>query len=415
MKSNIKKEFFWNTLGSGLASFVSLLFMIIVTRINGTDVAGVFTLTYASALMFYALGLYSGRTYQVTETNKAIVDDDFIKHRYVTALLMILATLIFGLINGYRNTKLLVLLLLCTSKAIEALSDVYHGILQKNKRLDIVGISLFIRSILEILVFIVIDLLTNNIILSCLSLVITNLIILLIIDMRLGNKYKENKIYKIESIKQIFILGFFTFGISFIANYLYNIPRYALDGVVDETIQAIYGIVVMPATIIMVVNMFIIQPLIVSLKEIYANGDINRFIDLVFKIICITFFIGCLALAGAYILGIPILELVYGVELDNYLVSLLLIIIGATCYTVASVLQNSMIILRKTSIQFIIYILVSIFAFILSKYLVKYFAFDGAIYSYVIMMSILMSAYIISFVVIIYKKNIWRKKNERKN
>ena len=415
MKDNLKKEFFWNTLGSGLASFVSLFFMIIVTRINGTNVAGVFTLTFASALMFYALGLYSGRTYQVTETNKKIVDDDFVKHRFITAILMVFATFIFGLINGYRGTKFLVLLLLCIAKAIEALSDVYHGILQKNKRLDIVGISLFIRSILEVIIFIIVDLITHNIIITSLSLVLTNFLVFLLIDMRYGNKYKENKVYKIESIKEIFIFGFFTFGISFIANYLYNIPRYALDGVVDETLQAIYGIIVMPATIIMVVNMFIIQPLIVTLKEIYAKREKKRFINLIIKIIGITLFIGCFALLGTYLFGVPILELVYGVELNDYLISLLLIIVGATFYTISSVFQNSMIIIRKTRIQFVIYIIVSIIAYIVSNCLVGEYAFDGAVYSYLIMMIILMCAYISSFIINISDKDLWRNKNERKN
>ena len=77
-------------MGSGISSFISLFFLIIVTRINGTDIAGVFTLTFATALMFYTLALYSGRTYQVTETDKKINDDDFIKHRLITSLLMIL-------------------------------------------------------------------------------------------------------------------------------------------------------------------------------------------------------------------------------------------------------------------------------------------------------------------------------------
>ena len=39
-----KKNFIWNTLGTGLNAFNSLFFMIIATRINGVEKAGVFSI-----------------------------------------------------------------------------------------------------------------------------------------------------------------------------------------------------------------------------------------------------------------------------------------------------------------------------------------------------------------------------------
>ena len=40
--------------------------------------AGIFTLSFATACMFYIIATYSGRTYQVTETKKEFGDNDFI-------------------------------------------------------------------------------------------------------------------------------------------------------------------------------------------------------------------------------------------------------------------------------------------------------------------------------------------------
>ena len=65
-----KKNFLWNTIGSGFNSFNSLFFMIIVTRINGIKDAGIFSLCFATASMLYIIAIYSGRTYQITETDK---------------------------------------------------------------------------------------------------------------------------------------------------------------------------------------------------------------------------------------------------------------------------------------------------------------------------------------------------------
>ena len=106
MNNNLKKSYFWNTLGSGLNSCNSLFFLIIVTRINGIKDAGIFTLSFATACMLYVIATYSGRTYQVTETDKKIKDNDFIFHRFLSAFLMLIISIIFGLVNGYNHQNL---------------------------------------------------------------------------------------------------------------------------------------------------------------------------------------------------------------------------------------------------------------------------------------------------------------------
>lgn len=416
MNDNIKKSFFWNTLGSGLSSCNSLLFLVVVTRINGLINAGIFTLSYASACMFYVIATYSGRTYQVTETDSELNDSDFVFHRIISSIIMLIISILFGIINKYANTKMLVFVLLCILKSIEAICDVFHGIIQKNNRLDIVGKSLFLRSVLNIILFLVVDILTKSLILSTISLIVIDVIVLLLIDFRYSLKYKEKFTkFNYHAIYKIFSLGFFTFGFSFIANYLVNAPRYAIDSIMSEEYQTIFGIIVMPATIIMLINQFIIQPLITTLKNDYSDKDKKSFITLIIKIIIVTITTGLISIICAYFLGIPVLNMLYGIKLNNYLYSLLSILLGATLYTIANVLSNSLIILRKTKIQLILYIITSIFAFLISYKLVNLFGFNGAIYSYVLIMSMLLILYIIYFIIVVNKKNIWEDKNERKN
>ena len=67
MKDRIKKNFFWNTIGSTLNAMVSLFFMIAVTRINGSDKAGIFTFAFSTSCLLQVIGLYSGRTYRPRE------------------------------------------------------------------------------------------------------------------------------------------------------------------------------------------------------------------------------------------------------------------------------------------------------------------------------------------------------------
>jgi len=408
MNSNFKKSVIWNSIGGALNSFNSLFFLIIVTRINGMNEAGIFSLAYASACMFYIIGVYSGRTYQVTENNKKITDNEYIINRLMTVTIMLVVSIAFGIANGYLGQKMLVFILLCFSKGIEALSDVFHGIIQKNERLDIVGKSLSIRNLLGLLTFLVIELTTSNMILACISLIIINLFVLCFIDIKISARYKlKKKKVHIKASKNILFFGFYTFGFSFIANYLVNAPRYAIDSLLTSDMQTIFGIIVMPASAIMLINQFIIQPLITRLKEEYENKNKIGFMKLIYKVIGLTLITGFLSIVLANFFGAVVLKLLYGIALEEYIPSLLFILFGATIYTTASVLSNGMIVLRKTRVQLYIYILTAILAFFISYKMVKLIGFEGAIYSYSIIMIILLVLYIIAFAKILIRDKVF--------
>ena len=191
MKNELRKQFVWNTLGSGLYSFNSLFFLIAVTRINGVDTAGVFNFCYATSCIFYAIALYSGRTYQVTETEERLNDNVFVLNRLITAALMFAVAVLFGLFNRYSGDKWWLFVILCLVKGLEALCDIFHGIFQKNNRLDITGKSLFFRCLFCFAFFVLVDLFTHNIVLSCLSMIITTLLFLFFVDIPVSKKYND--------------------------------------------------------------------------------------------------------------------------------------------------------------------------------------------------------------------------------
>ena len=80
-KANIKKNIIWNIVGTTLNAFNSLFFLIIATRINGVNDAGIFTFAFSTATLFNIIGVYSGRVYQVTDQTDA-TDKDFIISKF---------------------------------------------------------------------------------------------------------------------------------------------------------------------------------------------------------------------------------------------------------------------------------------------------------------------------------------------
>lgn len=184
MKENMqfKKNFLWNIIGTGFNAFNSLFFMIAITRINGVENAGIYTIAYSTACILYMIGIYAGRVYQVTESNKNITDKDYVLNRVISCGTIIFISLIFVLIRGYDLYKSSIFIILAVYKALEAFCDVFYGIFQKNNYLDKVGKSSFIKALLGVVIFIAVDIVTKNLILACSSIIIVYIVVIIFFD-----------------------------------------------------------------------------------------------------------------------------------------------------------------------------------------------------------------------------------------
>ena len=107
---------------------------------------------------------------------------------------------------------------------------------------------------------------------------------------------------------------------------------------------------------------------------------------------------GLISLVLAYYLGIPVLNLLYGVDLTSYRLDLLIIIVGATIYEIAIILSTSLIVMRSTLSQLIMFIIDSIITLFISNILVKEYGVFGASVSYLTSVSILLLMYITVYI-----------------
>lgn len=390
MKENtqFRKNFIWNILGTGFNAFNSLFFMIAVTRINGVDNAGIFTIAFSTACIIYIVGVYAGRIYQVTEPDKSITDKEYIINRIITTVSMLILVILFSVIRGYDIFKSTVFLLLTTYKALEAFSDVIYGILQKNEKLDIAGKSLFFKSLISVIAFVVIDAITKNMITSIISIILVSLLILIFYDLKNGLKYIDLKLpVKKENIIKIFKAGFFTFAISFLGMYVLNAPKYAIDSYLENNYQTIFGIIVMPATVIGLVAQFLIHPYLNQIVALYEEKNLKGLNKLALKLIIYILGVGVISSILAYFLGTQVLGLIYGLDLSTYRLGLLIIIIASTLYTIGVIYSSILTTVRETFSQFIIYIVMSIFAYIVANTCTRVGQINGAVISYFLIMA----------------------------
>lgn len=398
-KNKLRKNFIWNMIGSTINAFMSLFLMILVTRINGLDQAGVFTFAFSLSCLLQVIGVFSGRAYQVTERDKKITDSDFIRNKTLTCFMMLLVSFIYLGFHHYDLSKNLIIILLVFYKLLEAFAEVFYGIIQKNGDLYKVGISLSLKSVISILLFAIINIVTKNLIFAIFSIVFTQILILVLYDIRNANKYlvktKANKSHVLLIMRG----GVTIFIVTLLTQYVINAPKYAIDSLSTNEIQTIYGIIAMPATIIILIGQFLIHPFLTKLSLLLKQKKMREFHQVIFKMLVCIFLIGVVADFVAYLIGIPFLELVYGVSLSKYKIDLLIIISGASFYGMAYILSNALITMRDNTSQMIIFILVSILSYFVSRYFVMKSALQGASLSYLISMGILLLFYFVYYII----------------
>lgn len=394
--TQFKKNFIWNILGTGLNAFNSLFFLIAVTRINGVENAGIFTIAFATACIVYVIGIYAGRIYQVTEPDKTITNKDYIINRIITVFLMNVFVLIFCCIRGYDFYKTIMFVLLTFFKSLEAFSEVIYGIFQKNDKLELVGKSLFLKSIISICGFIVFDIITKNMMLSVVFVIIIWIAILILFDIKKAIEYIDFSFKaNYKNIIKIFKHGFTTFSIAFLGLYILNAPKYAIDTYLSDDIQTIFGIIVMPATVIGLVAQFLIHPFLNQILKTYEDRNLKELRKIIIKLILTIAGIGLVASILAYFFGIQVLGFMYGIDLSLYRTGLLIIIVSATLYTIGVIYSSVLTTVRETFSQFIIYIIISIFALVVSNVFTQRWNVDGAILAYLMIMGLQFLLYII--------------------
>ena len=161
-KKAFLKNFIWNSLGTGINSFNSLFFLIIVTRVNDIQTAGIFSIAYATATILYTLAMYSGRLCQVTDIENKIKDKDYIANRFITCMLMLIGGAGFLIFKQYSEFKTTIFALLAIFKGLEAFSDILYGVMQKNDILYKSGQSLSLKGFVGIALFLIVDLITKD-------------------------------------------------------------------------------------------------------------------------------------------------------------------------------------------------------------------------------------------------------------
>lgn len=380
----MKKDIFWNSIGTAAWSFLSLLLLIVVTRINGVLDSGSFSFAFAFALIMFTVISYGGRTYQVSDHKEVYSTNNYLTLRLITSICAIILTVFFITINGYDWQKSVLILLLVSQRIFDALADVFYGVLQKKNQLYISGKSLFLKSILSFIIFFIIDILTQNLLLSAISLPVVSLLFLVFYDIPKSRKVDSYILRpSFQKLKNIFKATLAPFIIATLGLLFVNLARYFVD-IYHPNLQGYFGIIIMPFSLVVLLFSFISMPLIINLSNAYNNKDFKTLNTSVIKIFTLMLAVASVLCVFVYFTGAFILRILFDLDFDKYTLDLVLIIAAGFAVSSTALFTNIAVIARKFQFIIIVYLSSTALLAVLCAVLVSHNEIRGAVVAYVI-------------------------------
>lgn len=395
------KDLFWNTLGASFNSFLIMLLLIVITRINGIKLSGYFSFAFSFCAIIQTITVYGGRNYQVSDINNKIDDNSYLSTRIITTIIGMIISAIYCLIFHQNKDIILFIILIMIIKIIETFSDVFYAIIQKNNQLDLVGKSYVLKNIIGFIVFTAIDYFTKNIAFSIIGMIVINILLFLFYDYRITKKIMKPELHInskcLNVLKKCFCFFFYNFLILLIA----NISRFTVNNLLSAKELGYYGILIMIPSIMTLFGQFLITPSLVKLASLWELKDLKSFVREIRKVFVFSIIISLVVIACAYLFGEEVLSALYSISFKGFKVIFIEFIIIGLFNAFTLIISNALTVMRKTKYQVYLYLTTLSLGIISSYLLTKNYGFNGAIYSYLFIMGIQFSLFLIYYVLVI--------------
>ena len=415
-KNIIRNGYIWNMIGTTVMAVQSVLLMMVLNRSLGLMDAGIFTIAYTTANLVLIVGKYGMHNFHVSDTANIFSFGDYRRARWLTVAVMLISSAVYAIFatlkNGDAAEKGMIIFFTCAFKAVDAIEDVYCSLYQQKGRLDVSGKMMSVRVTVTFVFFSLCLVFIRNLLISVIASTVFTLVLFILLNAICSTVCSDNLRERAsgKNIWKLLKCCFFLFLTEFLCYYITNAPKYSIDNVLGDEIQACYGFISMPVFVIGLLGNYLFNPLVQPMSEKWRDGDFKwfgyRFLRQIFIVMGIT----AVCVAGAYFLGIPVLSLVYGTNLEGYREELIVLLAGGGLLALANQLITIVTIIRRQKLLIAGFGACAILAFLLSTPVVSKYSIMGA----AVLELILMFVLCVTFTSILWVE-IKREEKRRKN
>lgn len=401
-------SFIWNSIGGTLNAAQSVFILMVITRTAGLEAAGVFSIAYATGNLFLYFGEYGVRNYQVSDLKEKYSFKDYLLHRVSTVALMMLMVVLYcayyQLSGRYSPEKTATVFAMCLLKSVDCIEEVYEGRLHQRGRLDLAGKWMTLRLVVSIGGMIAGLVVTKSLLVSTwiaffLAVLVT---VFMIMRTRTPVAYTKDS-HGGAALRGLYRACFPVCAVNIMYFYLTNAPKYAIDAVMDETVQAQYNFIAMPVFVVSLLSQFLYQPVMVRMTTAWQNQKKKEFLGIFGKIMGGILALSAICLIGAWFLGIPVLSLLYATDLTALKTDLMLILVGGIFLGMNGFYNAVLTIMRCQRWIPVMYLVGTVLSLLFTERMVVLDGIRGAVLAYIFIMALIFVLLSLVFVVM-YRK-----------
>ena len=399
-----RKNIVWNMVANFLSALQTFIFLLFVTRLSGTESAGIFSFALAVAAL-ETVALYGISDFQATDVKGKYKTGHYFWLRILISVGIFVASLFYLLIGDYSGEKICIVLLIVLVRATDSVDNVFGTMFLQRGRLECGAKISVIRMIFSYWCFAAALFITESLLWTCVVLAVYSLLSLLteiriIAPVLNGGGWKPNRRI-LELAGECFPL----FISSFVLIYICNLPKYSIDYYLNEEQQGYFAILFLPVNVINLLSSFLFRPILLELSSAWQSGKYKKFRKMIKKQgiwICV---VTLPVLVLGKHLGLSLLSMIYGVDLNSYWKEFLVLLLAGGLNAMTQSLTSVITAMRYARKLLQFYIFGGVVG-TLSFSLAEAYGIMGASSLYVVVQAMLLTCFVV------FIKKILKEKEE---
>ena len=410
-RGQLGRDYLWNTAASLMSSLAVVIMGVAIVRSGATDSFaraqyGLFTLALAIGQQYQTVGLYEVRTFHVTDVRRRFDVGTYLSTRLLTCLVMV------GLIAYHSwtaSTKepypaFTVIAAMALLRIFDAFEDVYYSEFQRSGRLDIAGKACFARIFTTTflwsgLYWFTQDLLTSTLI----TFAVTCVVLIVAYGLPARGVFPLLPSLNVRGVAGILWECLPLFVAAFLNQYLANAPRFAIHAALGDEELGVFAIIYMPAVAINMLSLFVFRPLLTRMALRWTEGKRGEFFSIVRRGLLTTAGAFAIVAAVTYMIGPPLLTLVFGTDVSGYVGELMVLVLAGALNAASVILYYALATMRRLRAVLAVFVTAGATAYLLAPALTRSLAMMGASLAYAATMGLL--ALLFALVMLIPARN----------
>ncbi len=379
---SILRNFSWNLVGNVLYALSQWGMLIAISKFLDVAAVGEYTLALALTSPVIQFTNMQMRSVQVTDVEEEFAFSTYLGFRLLLTCIGFIVIITVGFWSGGEWQAYLVIVSVGLAKSFESISDIIYGLFQKHERMNFIGRSLILKSVLSFGTVVGGVALTHDLVVATVSQACSWLLLLLFYDMKNAKKFVSIKVTLAHSSTYSLLWKGVPLGLVMLMISLNtNVPRYFISHFLGTEYLGYFGAL---SYVVIAGNTFVLalgQSSSPRLSRYYADRSMRDYIKMTSRLCAVGGVIAIVPIAVIRLWGGTILSLVYKSSYASYSWVFFLLMISAGIGYVTSFLGYSVTAARYFRIQPVILFLTVLATFLTSLCLVPNRGLDGAAYA----------------------------------